>query len=210
MKNQDNILAEFNKKTVLTLAQIMEIDGCSASTAYRYLKKWKAINSFNQNGRCYVLKDSPRFDAYGLWTFNDIRFSKYGNLTKTIIGLVENSEGGMNASEISVLVGYEVHSILKNLIAQESLMRLKKPGGYVYISSDQKLRETQEKYILDQETLLAEQLPLEKAVAVLVEKIKNPALEATELAALLHRRGTSIQANDISSFLSLHGLTKKK
>ena len=210
MKNQDRILAEFCKRTVMTLVDLMEIDKWSQATVHRYLNKWKAFNSFNHNGRYYVLKDIPRFDVFGLWNYKGIRFSKYGNLTKTIIGLVDNSERGMTASELGVLVGNEVHPFLKRLIANGSLMRSKKPGGYVYFSSDPHIRDAQEKYILDKNTSITEQVLLETAVAVLIEKIKNPELEAIELAVLLCSRGIVIQENDISSFLSFHGLTKKK
>lgn len=210
MKTQDRILAEFCKRTVMTLVDLMEIDRWSPATVHRYLNKWKAFNSFNRNGRYYVLKDIPRFDVFGLWNYKGIRFSRYGNLTKTIIGLVDNSKRGMTASELCVLVGNEVHPFLKRLIANGSLMRSKKPGGYVYFSSDPQIRDAQEKYILDKNTSVTEQLPLETAVAVLIEKIKNPELEAIELAALLRSRGIVIQGNDVSSFLSFHGLTKKK
>ena len=210
MKKQDKILAEFRKRIVMTLVDFMELDNWSSATVHRYLNKWEALNSFNHNGRYYVLRDVPHFDEFGLWNYEGIRFSRLGNLTKTIVGLVESSGSGILASELSILLGNEVHPFLARLMTKGSLTRLKKPGGYVYFSSVTQVREAQEKFLLNKESSVAAQLPLEKAVAVLIEKIKNPELEAFELASLLSSRGIAIQGKDVTGFLSFHGLTKKK
>lgn len=210
MKNHEKVLDEFRKKVVITLADLIQIDQWSPSTTHRYLKKWGVLNSFNHNGMYYVLNDIPSFNANGLWEYKGIRFSKYGNLTETIIGLVANSKNGLSASEIGALVGSDVHPFLKRLTAKNLLNRIKKTRGYVYISADPKIRETQEKSIYDQDASSVAKLSSEKTVAILVEKIKNPELDANEIAVLLRRKGIDIQGSDINDFLSLHGLGKKK
>ncbi len=209
MKNQDIVLVEFRKKVVMTLVDFMKIDNWSPATVRRYLKKWKALTSFNHNGRYYVLGDIPRFDEVGLWNYKGVRFSMFGNLTETIVGLVENSESGMLASELSVLLGNEAHPFLARLSAKGYLARMKQRGGHIYFSSTPRIRENQEKSLLDKKRLLSAQLPSDKAVAVLIEKIKNPELEADELAALLRSQGIALQGEDVYGFLSLHGLAKK-
>ncbi len=72
------VLAEFRKKVVMTLIDIIEIDNWSSATVRRYLKKWEALTSFNYNGRYYVLGDIPSFDEFGLWKSSDTekRFSE--------------------------------------------------------------------------------------------------------------------------------------
>ena len=210
MKNHQKVLDEFRKKVVMTLADLMQIDQWSPSTTHRYLKKWRALNSFNHNGMCYVLNDIPSFNDAGLWEYEGVRFSKYGNLTETIIALVANSKNGLSASEIGALVGSDVHPFLKRLAAKDLLNRIRKTRGYVYISADPKIREAQEKSIYDQDASSASKLSSEKTVAILVEKIKNPELDANEIAVLLRRKGIDIQGSDVADFLSLHGIGKKK
>ena len=210
MKKQDKVLAEFRQRVVMTLVDFMELDNWSSATVHRYLKKWEVFNSFNHNGRYYVLRDVPRFDEFGLWNYESIRFSRFGNLTETIVGLVENSGSGMLASELSVLLGNEVHPFLARLLAKGCLTRLKQRGGHIYFSSTPEVREAQENFLLDKECSVAAQLSLEKAVAILIEKIKNPELEAYELAALLSSRRITLREEEVYGFLSLHGLTKKK
>ncbi len=206
MKKQDKVLIEFRKKVVMTLVDLIEIDNWSSATVRRYLKKWEALTSFNYNGRYYVLGDIPNFDEFGLWNYNGIRFSKFGNLTKTIVGLVDNSERGMVASELSVLLGNEVHPFLSRLLGKGYLTREKQRGGHIYFSSAPGIREKQDKFLLDKKDA---QLPLDKAVALLIEKIKNPDLEAHELAKLLCSQGTAVQEQEVYGFLSLHDLAKK-
>lgn len=210
MKQQDKILAEFRKNVVMTLADFLKLNNWSSTTVRRYLKKWEALTSFNYNGRYYVLGDLPRFDEFGLWNYKGVRFSRFGNLTETIVGLVENSESGMLASELSGLLGNEVHPFLSRLLAKGYLTRLKQRGGHIYFSATPRLRENQEKSLLDKKSVVAAQLPLEKAVAILIEKIKNPELDADELAALLCSQGIALQGQDVYGFLFLHGLAKKK
>jgi len=210
MKTKDKLLAEFRKKIVMSLNELMELFNCSPATVHRYLNKWGSFNSLNFNSRYYVLKDIPVFDEFGIWIYNGISFSKYGNLTKTIIGLIDNSKSGMNASEISERIASGAHTILTRLTEKGLLIRLKKPGGYMYFSSDPNIRKEQEQYINYRESSFTAHLSLEKAIAVLIEKIRNPELEPAQLAVLLRKRGVVVQETAISSFLSLHGLSKKK
>ncbi len=210
METKDKLLAEFRERTVMNLNELMELFNCSPATVHRYLDKWGSFSSLNFNSRYYVLKDIPAFDEFGIWKYNGISFSKYGNLTKTIIGLVDNSKSGMNASELSECIGSGVHTILTKLTEKGLLIRFKKAGGYIYFSSDPNIRKAQEQYIDYSESSFTSQLSLEKAIAVLIEKIRNPELEPAELAALLRKRGVAVQETAISSFLLLHGLIKKK
>jgi predicted transcriptional regulator len=115
----------------------------------------------------------------------------------------------MLASELSVLLGNEVHPFLARLLAKGYLTRLKQCEGHIYFSSTPRIREAQEKSLLDKKCAVAAQLSLEKAVALLIEKIKNPELEADELAALLRSRGIALREQEVYGFLSLHGLAKK-
>ena len=76
---------------VMTRAKLARPMQCSHRTVQRRLHELQAINSYNKNGRYYVLLDVPNFDGHGLWHDRDIGLSRYGNLTGTVIQLVRNS-----------------------------------------------------------------------------------------------------------------------
>ncbi len=84
-------------KTIYGLEKVMTINGLnnqmmvSEITIRRKLKKLGAITSYNKNGRFYTLPHIPKFDINGHWCHKDVRFSKHGNLTQTIIYLVNLS-----------------------------------------------------------------------------------------------------------------------
>jgi hypothetical protein len=88
---------------------------------------------------------------------------------------------GMLASELSILLGNEVHPFLARILAKGCLTRLKQRGGHIYFSSTPGVREAQEKSLLDKKCSVAAQLSLEKAVAILIGKIKNPLFMSVSL-----------------------------
>lgn len=87
---------------------------------------------------------------------------------------------------------------------------LRQRGGHIYFSSITRIRKEQEKSLLAREHAVAAEFPLANAVALLIEKIRNPVLEAGALAALLRGRGVILTEQEVYGFLSFHGLAKKK
>jgi hypothetical protein len=75
---------------IFSLDQVMSSLSCSMPTARLKLKQWQAYTSYNQNGRYYTLPTVPGFDENGLWFYNNICFSKYGNLRNTVVHLINN------------------------------------------------------------------------------------------------------------------------
>ena len=55
----DKVLTRFRAKTVITLAELTAQLDCSPRTVHRRLKTWRAINSYNHNGRYYTLPEVP-------------------------------------------------------------------------------------------------------------------------------------------------------
>ena len=91
--------------TVIELAGLLER---SVKTARRQLKAWGAYTSYNYNGQYYTLPAVAKFDANGLWSWKGIRFSRHGPLKATVLALVEQSEAGLTAGELSKVLGVEV------------------------------------------------------------------------------------------------------
>ena len=102
--DETNVLRKFQWIRVLTIEQVVELLKSSVITARRHLKKWRAYTSFNHNGRYYTLPGIPQFDQNGIWKYQTILFSKYGNLKQTIIQLISQSDKGLSAKEIAQVV----------------------------------------------------------------------------------------------------------
>lgn len=127
----------YGDEKVLTINDLKMRMMVSEITIRRKLKKWGAITSYNKNGRYYTLLHIPKFDSRGLWNYNDIRFSKYGNLTQTIIQLINYSSSGLHAEEVGDLIDYAPHSLLHRLAGKAAIRREKLYGKYVYFSCDE-------------------------------------------------------------------------
>jgi len=105
-------LALFKEKSVLSITELSLTLGCSPITARRRLKEWKALTSYNKNGRYYTLPSIARFSKKGLWSYQGIRFSTYGTFKATLIHFVTSSPKGMTNSELAELLGINPNSFL--------------------------------------------------------------------------------------------------
>ena len=85
------LVEALRKKRLLTIKELCEIADRSAMTVWRILKPLGYRTSFNFNGRYYTLRETAQFDADGLWFYRDVGFSSFGNLNRTLVGLVEQS-----------------------------------------------------------------------------------------------------------------------
>ena len=72
----------------------------SHMSVFRILKDYGYYTSYNYNAAYYTLHDVPQFDQAGLWAYRDIRFSRYGTLSETIVALVEKATAGMTVREV--------------------------------------------------------------------------------------------------------------
>jgi hypothetical protein len=112
----------------------MEVAGLirrTIHTARRWLKAQKVHRSYNKNGRYYTLPDVPEFDANGLWRWRAILFSRYGNLTETVIELIRRSEAGLDATEVGERIGLAPRSFLSAFAGHPGLRREKTQGRFI-------------------------------------------------------------------------------
>ena len=209
MDSSDLVMSRFRERVIITIDELTSLDNWSTITARRRLRRWGAYTSYNRNGRYYVLPDIPRFDAHGLWEYNGVRFSRSGTLTSTLVRLVDDSDCGLTASELSELLGYEMHPVLSRLTKQGTLRRFVRSGRNVYLSKQPGRFETQNGAWKRSSRRLMNGLPLETQVFLLIEKIKSPSADPSKLAAILRGNGYEINSVAVESFLENHGLLKK-
>ena len=203
-----DVLNRFHQIKVLTIDQLVKLLESSAITARRYLNKWEAFTSFNYNGRYYTLPKIPEFDNNGIWKYQTILFSKYGNLKKTIIELIRGSEAGLSAREVAQIVEIRSNSsIFSQLQNVSGIRREKHAGCFVYFSDDQESYQKQKSALFGLKT---KGFPSdEEAVMILVQYIKHPHIGIEELSGIMARQGKIITPSVIRNFLEHHDLLKK-
>jgi hypothetical protein len=199
----------FRLRKVVTLVELALALYCSPRTVHRRLAQWGAINSYNQNGRYYTLPDIPKFDVDGLWRFQGAFFSRFGNLTQTFVQLVGNSPAGLTAGEVGQLLGLRPSSFLWAFRDHPEVKREKHRGLYVHFASDpvRYVQQRQRRSTMSTTTRLPSEV---EAVAILVEKIKHPALCVEELSRRLRRKKLPVEPEMVRNLLARHGIAEKK
>jgi len=201
-----NLLADIK---VFTLERLVSSLSCSIPTARLKLKQWGAYTSYNQNGRYYAISTVPRFDNNGLWHYEDIYFSRYGNLKNTIVQLVERSPSGLAGKEIGALVRLDPRSFLHHFRNAGGIQREKADGVYVYFSDNPVTYKQQRKSLSKLAYPDGEYLSEADAVMILSALIKHHGICLEEIMVLPEIRRHKISSAAIRDFLERHGLVKK-
>ena len=204
-----DVLRRFQQIKVLTVEQLVDLLESSVITARRYLKKWEAYTSVNKNGRYYTVPGIPQFDHNGIWRYQTVLFSKYGNLKQTIIQLARRSEAGLSARQIAQIVEIPPNSSMFSQFQDvPGIRREKHEGHYLYFSDDYETYQRQKSALYQPEA--AARLPSdEEAVLILVQYIKHPHIDIEELSERVARQGKAIDPSVIRGFLEHHDLVKK-
>ncbi len=203
------IFKVIDRKKIITIDALSSLLNGSIKTARRRLKLWETYTSYNENGRYYTLPTIPEFDKNGLWAYRKVHFSKYGNLKQTTINLIKRSKAGLDAAEMSDLLGISVRSFLTALQKHPDLKREKIQGRFVYFSA------VEEVYIKQKDCrggmTRIKQLPSDiEAILILVETIKNPQLKLEDLSLKLRENNCNVSPESIRNLFAYHGLTVKK
>ena len=109
----------FRVAKVMTLKQLTELLVCTSRTVHRRLRQWQCCTSYNHNSRYYALPEVVEFDEHGIWRFQGIFFSVFGDLKKTVVGLIEASEAGLSSRELAELLGVRNFSEICKFISVE-------------------------------------------------------------------------------------------
>lgn len=201
-------LRRFGLAKIATLGELMVMLECSRRTAQRYLKQWGCLTSYNCNSAYYALPAVVEFDPNGLWRHEEARFSRYGNLVETVVGVVGAAPAGLTAAELGALLGVNAHSFISRLGSHPSLYREKLGGTFVYLARNAPVRAHQT--ALRRERLRpAPPLSDAEAVVILVELIKHLDSSCGELCARVRTRIPGATEPAVEALLREHGLLKK-
>lgn len=205
---ESTAMDEFSSKKIMTIKQLSKILACSQITAKRRLKKWKALTSINKNSKYYTLPEIPVFDQNGLWKFETVVFSKYGNLKKTIIELIKRSDAGLSGRQLSKLLPIQRNSsMLSQLQYQSEITREKHAGVYVYFSNSQEIYQRQKQQLA--RLLPVKALSTAEVITILTALIKHHNFSSAFIAALPEVKRKKISRAAIDRFMEKHGFIKK-
>jgi hypothetical protein len=182
-------------------------------TAWRVLRQVGYFTSYNYNARYYTLASIPEFDNRGLWSYRDIRFSKWGPLPDTAVAVIERSPEGMTAHELGEYLGIQnPMPLLTQLSANRRLRRESVGGRFLYLATEQSQHEQQMQTRLGE---MAAQRPLslpepEQIIALLVEMIRHPDQAPRQWDRRLARRDIRLGVRQIEAVMQHYHLTVKK
>lgn len=198
------------KTKVFSIAELASILTCSIPNARLKLKQWKAHTSYNHNGKYYTLPQIPQFNKYGLWRYEDVSFSKHGNLKKTIIHLVTVSEAGLSGKQLGELLGLTPQSFLHHFRECPGICREKYGGVYIYFSDTGKVREKQiwNRNSIVQRTAIVT-ISDHEAIMILVAIIRQQNISVENILTLPEVKRLKVKPDNVRGFMEYHGLLKK-
>lgn len=201
------LLKLFKVNKCVTLETICNYLNNSGRSTQRLLKSIGYYSSFTHNGKWYTLHDVPKFDIDGLWFYNGIGFSQLKDINSTIFHLIDKSEKGLTANDLSKLLSTSCPPILNRLYKKNKIDRVKAHGGFVYLSVKKAIRGQQVANIEKTECL---KLPSKTdTISILVEFIRNPNCTLEELSSNLNQKGIFCDSATIKNLFVHLSLEKK-
>ena len=200
----------FEQKKCWMIDELSNALGYAVISTRRFLKQIKYYRSYSHNGKWYTLRAIPRFNRNGIWRYQKIGFSSHGNLTQTIVFLINKSQKGITAKQLADKLYYTCHAVLTNMYKAQLIDRVKHRGEFVYLSTDDKLSRRQRRRLEAYATKKALQpFNAQTAVFILVAFIKNPQWSYQQIAAQLkHSKNLVVRPEGIERFLEQHGIKK--
>ena len=196
---------------VMTGDQLMRLMMCSLRTLQRRLRQWCCHTSFNHNGRYYALPQVVQFDEYGIWEYQQVCFSRFGNLSKTVAGVIDEADHGLTAGEIAQRLHVNVHGFLSQLAAQSRFTREKFGGVFRYFSAQPTRAGLQrESYLASSPPPSPFRLSDAAAVKLLLAWIDDPDADAAALSRTLEQQHLRSSPEAVALFLDQHHLGEKK
>ncbi len=213
---QAAVLDHFKRRPVATMEQLRSAAGTSHMTVFRVLKQRGYFTSFNHNARYYALRDTPRFDANGLWFYRSIGFSRHGGLAKTLIALVQASPAGCTPADLALLLRTQVANLLPSLASQQLLARRRLGRHVVYLAALPQRQELQWAHRQQGRVYPAAAWPLPSTpgpamiLPLLVELIRSPEDSTDRLSGSLARQGVRLSPAQVQAILDFYQLEKKE
>jgi len=203
VKNVKVIEDFFVHQKVSTIINLADYLKCSHVTARRHLGKLNYFSSYTHNSQYYTLKTIAKFNADGIWSYNDIHFSKFGTLKNTMLNLVDTSRSGLTVNELSEKLNIKCYSTLNSFYKNGYLNRIHNKKNYVYLSKDKEIYQKQYSYYF-------REINPQTAIQLLVEFINHDLnISHQMLCAKVQQAGFEITVMEIEQFFNKYPVKKK-
>ena len=207
---QDRLVLLFDKKKCWTIEELNHSLNYSTISIRRFLKDIGYYSSFTHNSMWYTLHSIPTFNKRGLWFYQEIGFSKHGNLKQTIFNFVSKSPQGLTAKDLFEILLIPCHPVLNQMYKKNQIDRFNTQSGFVYLSIDYKKRQRQ-LHRLQSQLITAKEpdsLNAQAAVYVLVEYIKHPEASVAELSKAVEKKEVKASPEAITRLFKENDLKK--
>ena len=217
MKQMLNIAEQIQqllvKNTVMSLKQLRsELQDRARSSLFRDLKKLDLISSYTHTGQYHALRRLAKFDENGLWFFQDVGFSRYGTLKRSLVHVITHSPAGMTHREMRKLFRVDVQKPLTDLVSTNAVARQLLPSRiHVYLSADETSVSQWERRLAIGDKALEVGLPAESIrIEILVEVIRAPerSLDEKVLGPVLRQRGVLVKDEEVRYVLAYYDIKK--
>ncbi len=145
--HSDELRALLLRNQIATLDELKQALGTAVDvTIFRKLIPLDYLTSYSHRGRCgryYTLREIALFDDKGLWSQQDIWFSRFGTLLATAERFVNHSPRGYFADELAHVLHVEVQDALHQLTQQRRVTREMVSGLYLYTAIDRAIQRGQ-------------------------------------------------------------------
>ena len=207
---QDRLGLLFDQKKCRTIEELTHSLNYSTISIRRFLKTIGYYSSFTHNSMWYTLHSIPTFNKRGLWFYQDIGFSKHGNLKQTIFNFVSKSPQGLTAKDLFEILLIPCHPVLNQMYKKNQIDRFNTQRGFVYLSIDNKKRQRQLNRLQSQLFTVkeSESLNAQAAVYVLVEYIKHPEASVAELSKAVEKKEVKASPEAITRLFKENDLKK--
>ena len=210
----------FQENLVPDLPELCTHTGSSRRTVMRWLKRVGYHTSYNLNSRYYALEETPQFDEDGLWGHEEIWFSSYGTLRRTVRALVEKSEAGMTANELRAKLHVRVDTRMGVFVKAGDVASRRYGRLCVYYSAgearadvqmakrEQMLNEDKEVGVEKKEVVGSREMAM-NVIEALVTKIEHPDWGPVEISKDLVKRGIDMPVEGVRATFEFLKLSKK-
>ncbi|MGB7934885.1 MAG: hypothetical protein WCH04_22220 [Gammaproteobacteria bacterium] len=204
--------AFFKKKQVAMLPDIYAVlNTTSRMSAFRRLQELDYLSSFSHAGRYYTLPAVANFNLQGLWFYEEVGFSRFGNLKETVIHLVDQSVAGKTHEELEKQLHLRLHNTLLELVRSGKIARQALKGVFVYLNRD--ANRAQQQLIRRHDGVVdsaQDVLPDGIVIEVLSEIIRSNQVQIDQSAILIRlaQRGIRITQSQLKHLCISLGLKK--
>ena len=202
----------FRRTPVVELRELYQtLQTRSRMSVFRRMKKVGYLSSYTHTCRFYTLRGIPEFDAFGLWHYREVGFSRAGTLKASVVDLVDSSPAGRTPRELHEILRVRVNNALLDLARARKIRReSSSEERSLYVSVDEERASEQLARRLDVGT--EGRPPSDLVIEVLLELLDAATVDATpaELAQRLVARGVGATATQVRQVFERYKLGRKR